>query len=243
MYGYRRPGPRGGELPKSLPGRCSAPGESAGKGVRAILRGLGRALVMSAATAAVVGLAAAPAFAASNWSVSPGGATAGKASSATINDVTASQSLTCTGSATKGTLKTGKGLSGKGIGTVTSISFKGCMVLGQSVSATIKGKMALNAVKYNASKKTVSMTITKIHGTISVPGFSCSATVDGPTSATAHNGMVTATFSNSKDTLTVLASGSNLTIWNDTCPVIANGDKVNFTAAYKLTPAQKITQS
>ena len=25
--------------------------------------------------------------------------------------------------------------------------------------------------------------------------------------------------------------------------VVANGDKVNFTAAYKLTPAQKITQA
>jgi hypothetical protein len=197
---------------------------------------------MSAATAAVVGLAAAPAFAASNWSVSPGGATAGKASSATINDVTAGQSLTCTSSATKGTLKTGTGLSGKGIGTVTSISFKGCTVLGQSVSATIKGKMALNAVTYHKSSKTVSMTITKIHGTISVPSLSCSATVDG-TSATAHNGTVTATFSNNKDKLTVLSTGSNLTIYNDTCPVIANGDKVNFTAAYKFTPAQKITQA
>jgi hypothetical protein len=102
--------------------------------------------------------------------------------------------------------------------------------------------MALNAVTYHKSSKTVSMTITKIHGTISVPSLSCSATVDG-SSATAHNGTVTATFSNNKDKLTVLSTGSTLTIYNDTCPVIANGDKVNFTAAYKLTPAQKITQA
>jgi hypothetical protein len=197
---------------------------------------------MSAATAAVIGLTAGTAFAANNWNVSPGGKTTGSAKSATVNDVTAGQSLTCTGSTAKGSLKTGTGLSGKGIGTLKSISFKGCTVLGQSVSATISGKMPLNAVSYNKSKKTVSMTITKIHGTISVPSFSCSATVDG-SSATAHNGEVTATFSNNKDTLTVLTTGSTLTIYNNSCPVIANGDKVNFTAAYKLTPAQKITQS
>jgi hypothetical protein len=197
---------------------------------------------MSAAAAAVVAMAAAPALAANNWKVSPGGKNTGTASSATVNDVTAGQSLTCTGSTAKSTLKSGSGLAGAGIGTVTSVSFKGCTVLGQAVSATITGTMPLNAVSFNKSKNTVSMTITKIHGTISVPSLSCSATVDG-TSPTAHNGKVTATFSNAKDTLKVLTTGSTLHIVKDNCPVIAKGDAVNFTATYKLSPAQKITQT
>ena len=99
--------------------------------------------------------------------------------------------------------------------------------------------MPLKGISYNATTKTASMTITKIHGTISVSSLSCSATIDG-TGATAHNGMVKATFSNVTNTLKVLASG-NLHLYNNTCPVIANGDSVNFTGSYKLTPKQTIT--
>jgi hypothetical protein len=236
------PGACGGEPPRRRPGGYLAPGESAGKGVRAILRGLGRALVMSAATAAVVGLAAAPAFAATTYTVHPGGKITGKAGKTVVTDATIKESVTCTGSTAKGSLKSGSGLAGAGLGTITSISFKGCTLDGASVSATISGKMPLNATAYNKSKKTVSMTITKIHGTVSVKSFDCGATVDG-TSATAHDGMVTATFSNKKDTLSVLSTGSNLHFYNDTCPVISNGDAVNFTAGYKLTPTQTITGS
>jgi len=209
-----------------------------GKGVRAILKGLGRALVMSAATASVIGLAAAPAFAASTWTVKPGGAVTAKAGTTTINDTTANQSLTCTSSKATGTLKTGSGLSGTGLGTITSIAFKGCTIAGFTLSATLKSTMSLNGVSF--SKGVSQMTITKIHGKISVPSFSCSAVVDG-TSGTAHNGSVTATFTNSTNTLKVLTTGSTLHVYNNTCPVIANNDSVNFTGSYKFTPAQKIT--
>jgi hypothetical protein len=90
------------------------------KGVRAIRNRLGKALIMSAGAAAVIGMAAAPAFAtAATWTVKPGGATTGKAGTTTVADVTAGQSVNCTSSATKGSFKTGKGLSGTGIGTAT----------------------------------------------------------------------------------------------------------------------------
>ena len=83
------------------------------------------------------------------------------------------------------------------------------------------------------------MTITKIHGSFSVSSLGCSATIDG-TGATAHNGMVKATFSNTANTLKVLASG-NLHLYNNTCPVINSGDSVNFIGSYKLTLKQTIT--
>jgi hypothetical protein len=211
--------------------------------VRAILKSLGRALVLSAATASVVGLAAAPALAATTWTVKPGGAIKGTAGKTVVTDSTNGLSVPCTSSVAKGSLKSGSGLAGKGIGTVTSIAFKGCSVAGFTVSVTLKGTFPLNATAYNATTKVASMTITKIHGTLSVSSLGCSATIDG-TGATAHNGMVKATFTNKTDTLKVLAKGGNLHLYNVSsgCQgAINSGDAVNFTASYKLAPAQHIT--
>ena len=197
-------------------------------------------MIVSAAAAAVIGMAAAPAFAtAATWTVKPGGGTTGKAGTTTVADVTAGQSVTCTSSATKGTFKTGSGLSGTVIGTVTSLTVSGCSVLGMSVSVTITGKMPVNAVSFNSAKKTVGMTLTKIHGSLSASG--CSATVDG-TGAAAHNGKVKATYTDGTGKLKVLAAGSNLHLYNVNCfGVINNGDSVNFTSTYTLTPKQTIT--
>ena len=195
---------------------------------------------MSAAAAAVIGMAAAPAFAtAATWTVKPGGATTGKAGTTTVTDVTAGQSVTCTSSATKGTFKPGSGLSGTGIGTVTSLTVSGCSVLGMSISVTITGQMPVNAVSFNSAKKTVGMTLTKIHGSLSASG--CSATIDG-TGATAHNGKVKATYTDGTGKLKVPAVGGNLHLYNVNCfGAINNGDSVNFTTTYTLTPRQTIT--
>ena len=195
---------------------------------------------MSAGAAAIIGMAAAPAFAtAATWTVKPGGTTAGKAGTTTVADVTAGQSVSCTSSATKGTFKTGSGLSGTGIGTVTSLTVSGCSVLGMNISVTITGKMPVNAVSFNSAKKTVSMTLTKIHGSLSASG--CSATIDG-TGAAAHNGKVKATYTDGTGKLKVLAAGGNLHLYNVNCfGAINNGDSVNFTTTYTLTPKQTIT--
>jgi hypothetical protein len=186
-------------------------------------------------------LAAAPALAATTWTVKPGGAVTAKAGTTTVNDVTAGLTVTCTSSTIKGTLKTGSGLAGKGLGAISSLAFGGCTSSGVTLSVTIKAKMSLNGVSYNATTKTTSMTITGIHGKLSISSpISCSAVING-TSATANNGKVTATFTNKTNTLKVLTKGSNLHLYNDTCPVTATGDAVNFTTSYKFAPAQKIT--
>jgi hypothetical protein len=211
------------------------------RGVRAILKGLGRALVMSAAAASVIGLAAAPALAASTWTVKPGGSVTGTAGKTIVTDATKKLSVTCTSSVAKGTLKGGKGLAGAGIGTFTSLAFKGCAVGTITVAVSITGMMPLNAISYSAGVS--KMTLTKIHGTISVSAISCSATIDG-TGATAHNGMVQATFSNATNTLTVSATGGNLHIYNPSsgCTgAVGNKDAVNWTGAYKFNTKQTIT--
>ena len=211
--------------------------------MRAILKSLGRALVLSAAAASVVGLAAAPALAATTWTVKPGGAIKGTAGTTVVTDSTNGLSVNCTSSVAKGTLKSGSGLAGKGIGTVTSFAFTGCTVSGITVAVTIKGTMPLNANSFNATTKVASMSITKIHGTFNVSAISCSATVDG-TGATAHNGVVKATFSNKTDVLKVLTTGGNLHLFNVSsgcAGAINNNDAVNFTGSYKLAPKQTIT--
>src|SRR5262249_10918649 len=74
-----------GELRRQRPDRCQASGDRQGKEVRAILKGWGRALVMTATAASVIGLAAAPALAAT-WSVKPGGAVTGTAGKTVVTD-------------------------------------------------------------------------------------------------------------------------------------------------------------
>jgi hypothetical protein len=187
----------------------------------------------------VIGLAAAPALAATTWTVKPGGAVTGTAGTTTVNDVTAGLTVTCTSSALKGTLKHGSGLAGKAIGTFSSLAFNSCTADGVTLSVTITATMPLNAIKYNATKKVANMTITGIHGTLSVTGV-CSADING-TSDTANNGTVHAKFNNKTDKLTVLTTGSNLHLYNDTCPITASGDAINFTGAYKFAPKQTIT--
>ncbi len=208
--------------------------------MRAILNRFGKALITSAATAAVIGMAAGPAFAtAATWTVKPGGATTGKAGTTVVTDTTAGQSVTCTSSATTGSFKKGSGLAGLGIGTVTSLKVNGCSVLGMSISVTITGTMPVNALAFNSTTRTVSMSITKIHGSLSTSG--CSATIDG-TGAAAHNGRVKATYADSTSKLHVLKLGGNLHLYNVNCfGVINNGDSVNFTTTYTLTPKQVIT--
>ena len=208
--------------------------------MRAILNRFGKALITSAATAAVIGMAAAPAFAtAATWTVKPGGATTAKAGATTVTDTTAGQSVTCTSSTAKGSFKSGSGLSGSGIGTIASLTVSGCSVLGMSVSVTITGKMPINAVSFNSTKRIVTLFLTKIHGSLSANG--CNATIDG-TGAAAHNGKVKATYADGTGKLHVLTTGGNLHLYNVNCfGVINNNDSVNFTTTYTLTPKQVIT--
>ena len=130
---------------------------------------------------------------------------------------------------------------GKALGSLSSLAFGSCTADGVTLSVTIKAKMSLNGVSFNKTKNTASMTITGIHGKLSISSpITCSAVING-TSATANNGTVTATFANKTNTLKVLTTGSNLHLYNDTCPVTMTGDAINFTTSYKFTPAQKIT--
>jgi hypothetical protein len=210
----------------------------------AILKRTYGILFAGAATAAVIGLSAAPAFAATTWTVSPGGAITAKSGTTTLKDTKTGNSLSCTSSSTSATLKKGSGLAGAGLGSITKVTFTDCTgPLGLSFTVTTKHlPWKLNAVSYNSKTGVTTGTITGIDATLSGP--SCSADVDG-TGAGKDNGQVDATYTNSTGKLAVLATGGNLHIYDVSgcAGLINSGDPSTFTATYTVTPKQTITGS
>jgi hypothetical protein len=199
--------------------------------------------VMSAA--AVIGLGASTAMAttaAKTWTVSPGGAISGKAGTTTLKDTTKDVTLSCTSSTLTGTLKSGSGLSGTGLGSVTGVDFNNCSVDGETLSIS-SGTVAWSL---NAASETkagvVSGTISGIH--ISVSSSVCSLVIDG-TSGTADNGTVKVTYTNSTHKLKILPTGGNLHVYDvDGClGLVSDGDAGSISSSYTISPAQTITES
>src|SRR5262245_17628924 len=200
-------------------------------------------LLPPVAAAVAIGLSAAPAVAATSWTVKPGSVINAASGTTTLKDTTTGTSLACTSSAAKTTLRSGSGLSGTSIGSVTSISFTKCTgPLGLAFTVTAGGlPWHINAVSFNSTTGTTTGTLTGVHASLS--GSGCTAVVDG-TSATANNGKVTITYTNSSHTLKVLTTGGNLHIYNVSsgcAGAIKSGDSATQSAAYVITPAQTIT--
>lgn len=202
-------------------------------------------LLAGGAAAAVLGMSATPAVAATpTWSSTPGGAFTSKLNSGTttvLKDLSNGSTITCTTSAANGTLKSGHRLPGNGIGKITSVTF------GSSASkckgplsstwtsvgtATTKSPWLLNAKTYKATvdKGQTSGTITApgagvgatLHGT--VLGVACTAKVGG---TTAHPALANVLYDNGSGLLGV-ASTANLKILSTNCPGIRTGDSVTF---------------
>jgi hypothetical protein len=196
-------------------------------------------LLAGSAAALTVGLTATSAVAAT-WTVKPGGAITAKSGTTTLTDKKTGNKLTCSSSSASATLKKGSGLSGTGIGSITKISFSNCKgPLGLTFTVT-PGHLPwkLNAVSFSSG--VTHGTITGIHAKLS--GSGCSAVVDG-TGATANNGKVAATYTNSTHKLKILATGGNLHIYrvSGCLGLINSGDGSSYTATYTVSPAQKIT--
>jgi hypothetical protein len=210
-----------------------------------ILKRAGGGLVTSAALAGVLALSAGSAVAAADtavaatWTVKPGGAITAKAGTTTLKDTKTGSTLTCKSSSGKGKVKSGKGLPGAGIGSITTLSFSTCTgPLGLTFTVkTTHFPWHLNAVSFSSGVTTG--TITGIHATLTGP--SCSAVVDG-TGATANNGKVKAKYSNSTGKLTTTGAG-NLHIYNvhGCAGLIGSGDGSSFKGSYTITPKQTIT--
>jgi hypothetical protein len=201
---------------------------------------IGATLFTAGAAALALGLGATTSFAATaiTWSVSPGGSISGAAGTTVVKDTTSGASASCTSSDLTGTLKSGHRLPGKGLGTVTSVAFNNCTVDGQTLSIS-SGTVAwpLNAATYSSG--VTHGTISGIH--ISVSSSICSFVIDG-TGASAHNGKVSITYTNSTHKLKILPKG-NLHVYNVSgcLGLISTGDSGTISGTYTVSPAQTIT--
>jgi hypothetical protein len=195
----------------------------------------------AAASALTVALCAAPSSAATTatWTVKPGG-NVSASGSLHLKDTKTGTISGCSSIKLIAVLKSGSGLAGQGIGSITSGTFTGCMVLETlNIDVTANGlPWTVDATSYKSG--VTSGAITGIDFVGAGPG--CSATLDG-TAAGKNNGTIKFTYTNSTGKLKLLPKGGNLHWWavSGCLGVISDADPVQPSGTLTVSPEQAIT--
>lgn len=206
----------------------------------------GRAQLVVGATAAALTLtlSASPSIAstASTWTVKPGGKfTATNTGKITFRDATSGVVIHCTSSSLVAKLKSGSGLPGAKIASITKFSFGSCVGPGGLIFALKTGIFPyhLNANSYTSASGETTATISGIRAFMT--GSGCFADIDGTTLTT--GGKVKGVYTNSTHHLKITASGT-LQLYNVSAGCLGlwnTGDRMTISGAYAVTPAQTIT--
>jgi hypothetical protein len=201
-------------------------------------------LLSSAAAALALSLGSTTAMASSiaaTWTVSPGG-TVSASGSGQVKDAKTGTIAKCTSIKVGGTLKKGSGLSGAGIGSITSASFTGCTI--GAIAVTVKigtGSLPweLNALSYNATTGVTTGSLEDIDLRASATG--CTAALDG-TALGANNGLTKFTYTNSTGKLKLVGTGGNLHSWGvvGCFGLVNNGDVQQASGTETVSPKQTI---
>lgn len=184
--------------------------------------------------------AASSSAARATWTISPGGSfTATGTVRAT--DPSTGGSISCQASL-GGTLKRGSGLSGAGIGSVTSASFTRCKAGTIAFTVTVgPGSLPweVSALSYNATSGVTTGSLEDIDLQASATG--CNAALDG-TADNANNGLAKFSYADSTGVLK-LTGGGDLHYWDiiNCFGFINPGDSVKVTGSLNVTPKQAIT--
>jgi hypothetical protein len=185
------------------------------------------------------------ATAATTWSVGPAGSFSGSGGPVTLTDATTGTVLTCKSSAISGSLKSGRGLPGAGIGSFTSVTFKSCLGPGGktftvTASASTGSPWVLNALSYDATTLAATVTISSVMASIS--GTGCNATVAGATATTP--GTIGGTYTNNvfTPTLGLNPTGGTLHTWNVSgCSgLFSGGDGLTVAVTYSIATGQVV---
>jgi hypothetical protein len=187
-------------------------------------------------------LGATTALAAATWTVRPGGPVSMKSGRFVLTDTTTGSALTCPSSALSGTLKSGSGLSGTRIGSITAVHSIVCPTpLGPTYILMARDlPWRLNLLSYNDSTGVAMGSLSHLQIAFSGPG--CTAVIDG-TSGTAGDGTVPVRYTNSTGRLRTRATGGNLHFYKvlGCAGLINTGDTATISAIYTMSPAQVIT--
>lgn len=179
------------------------------------------------------------------WTVKPGGSFS-VSGSGDLKDAKTGEPVKCTSIKLAGMLKSGSGLSGSGIGSVTSASFNHCATGAIPVTVSIgSGSLPweVNALKYDPTTGVTTGSLEDIDLKYQFPAFFCNGSlhVDG-TAADANNGLIKLSYNNGTGNLKLLGPGGNLHSWAVTgCSVYRNGDAQKPSGNTAMSPEQKIT--
>ncbi|MYT70878.1 MULTISPECIES: hypothetical protein [unclassified Streptomyces] len=189
--------------------------------------------IAAGALVSAVGLSisSASAGALATYTVTPGGAYTANASGPTLK--VGSTTLNCTSSQAKGTLKSGSGLAGAQIGTITTLSFTGCTVAG--IPFTVSSTASTGTPFYiNATGTTANHIDGNISGiNASISGTGCHATFAGTTLGY---------YENTSNSLNITGGGTLAAQPGASClGLITAGAHADFKAKYVLTSTQTIT--
>lgn len=200
--------------------------------------------IPAAALAALLGVTSAAA--ATTWTVRPGGPVTAQSGQVVIKDASTGSLVECPSSTLKATLKSGTGLSGTGIGSVSSFTVATCTgPLGVTFSLTLSDlPYGLDAQSYDPGTGTTTGDLTGIHGRFTGPG--CIYVLDG-TGASMDDGTVTVTYVNGTHKLDLLPAGGNLHVYKlQGCGFLGgihDGDHITISTTATVIPAQSITGS
>jgi hypothetical protein len=198
-------------------------------------------LAVVAVLAASTSLYPRSALAATTWTVSPGGHITATSGAVVLTDTRTGASVSCSASSLTGSLNSGSGLPGTGIGSISAFSLSSCTGPGgQAFTATSSSlPWQLNALTYNGSQahaRSVGVTTGEIvGGRISLASLACHILWWGQPSILMFQ------YSNSTARLTTLAS-SGMTLYNVSgCSgSFASGDVMTLSANLAVSPPQVI---
>jgi hypothetical protein len=207
--------------------------------------GMGAVVLGAAAVvAAGPGMASPVTATATTWTVRPGGAITATAGKITLTDTKTGTTVPCESSRMSGTLKSGEGLPGAGIGTITAAAFRCPTPIGSATLSPGGLPWHLNLISFNRGTQTSRGTIGHVLLAFSISEVSpsCSAVVSG-TSGTAADGVVTIMYSDQGARLKVLSTGGDLHWYHvqHCLGLIGNGDPAALSAVYAVSPAQAVT--
>ncbi|MFW6694508.1 hypothetical protein [Streptomyces sp. MAR4 CNX-425] len=147
----------------------------------------------------------------------------------------------CTDSDVSGTLKSGSGLDGAGIGTIDSLMFMNCSVGGVSFEMNSSVSLPWDLIVIGVDPDNPDRVLVVITGVIvhvSDTSGICTATFAGPDGPT-DPGTLTGYYDTKKHQLVI--EDGDLTAHDANClGIINDGDRIAFTGTYDVSPPQFI---
>lgn len=215
------------------------------------------AVQLLAAAGLAVGLGAGlagPAQAATTFTISPGGAWSGNGSGGGIRDAVSNQTTSCSGVTMAGSFKSGRGLSGTNIGTLTRMVLTGCVVHGVAATITVHtsaanpaplsltGEFPAGSGIFTGQATNVSLTLDDANG--------CHADVGAKTINGGGPGVAGFSYNSTNGQLAFAAGTHGLFVQSATPQCNAGvyhglavqpGERIDLNAAAIISPAQRIS--